>query len=200
MNLNREDDTSLSLAEHALQCITAFHKYLAAPRTRDKLIVMNRKKACFTRWALVMEVFGPPEVSLDYRLRDSPAMVDKIHQLFDVILHTLTLKPASSAHPLPSAGPPTTKKRRLSESGRAEGAREFDCSSKTDVGGHEGEINLAQMVFTIGGTVLHLWRLSYEIRLSADSVEAGALKPSCLAYMAQSNHKQSTRGHRSCSI
>ncbi|OAA43012.1 hypothetical protein BBO_04927 [Beauveria brongniartii RCEF 3172] len=127
-------------------------------------------------------------------------MVEKIHQLFDVILHALTPNTVS-AHPLQSEEPPTTKKRRLSESGRAEFDRKLDDPSNIDIVGDRGEITLAQMFFIIGGTVAHLWRLFYEIRLSGDSVTAVALNPSLdtswSTSLARSNHRQSTRGKKS---
>ncbi|KAM3451926.1 hypothetical protein MY3296_004932 [Beauveria thailandica] len=202
MELNREDDTSLTLAQHATKCITAFHRYLAAPRAREKLIIMERKRTSFILWASVMKVFEPREASLDHRLRDSPAMVEKIHQLFDVILHAITLNTVD-AHTLQSEEPPTTKKRRLSESGRAEIDKKPDGPRNIDIFGGQGEINLTQMVFTIGGTVVHLWRLFYELRPSGDYLTAVALDPSLdkswWAHLGRSNYKQGIRRKNSSS-
>ncbi|KAM3541683.1 hypothetical protein ARSEF1564_005427 [Beauveria bassiana] len=198
MELNQgDDDTSLTLARHALKCMTAFDRFLAAAQTRQMFIFMQRKKNNFFYWATAMKVFEPPEVSLDHRLRDSPAMVEKIHQLFDVILYTLT-PDTVSAHTLQSEEPPTTKKRRLSESGRAEFDRKNEEPSNTNRGRDKCDITLAQMDFTIGGTVASLWRLFYDLRLSNDSAEAIPLNPSLDKGWSSSSKPHSNHRHNTC--
>ncbi|KAI0873177.1 hypothetical protein GGS24DRAFT_502072 [Hypoxylon argillaceum] len=83
---------------------------------------MDDQLARFTLWALDMDVYGPLNVSLDYRLRFSPIVVKIIHQLLEVICDTLaSLKPID--------GPPQTPNRKrqcISEHGDSEVKRRAD--------------------------------------------------------------------------
>jgi hypothetical protein len=84
-----QDDLCPSIAEHALQCDSLFRKYMAIPEITPDPTVIDDQLARFTLWASNMDVYGPLNVSLDYRLRYSPTVVDIIHQLLDVICDTL---------------------------------------------------------------------------------------------------------------
>lgn len=91
-----QDDLLPTIAEHALQCDSLFHKYMTVPDIVPDPSVMDDQMARFTLWASNMEVFGPPNVSLDYRLRFSPTVVEIIHQLLQVICDTLISRRCSS--------------------------------------------------------------------------------------------------------
>ena len=85
-----QDDLGPTIAEHALQCSHAFKKYMAVPRIALDSTLMDDQLARFTLWASNMDIYGPLNVSLDYRLRYSPTVVEIIHQLLDVISNSLT--------------------------------------------------------------------------------------------------------------
>ncbi|OAA55161.1 hypothetical protein ISF_08082 [Cordyceps fumosorosea ARSEF 2679] len=84
-----QDDAGLTIAQHALRCNQAFQACMAAPQITYDPTIMEDQMARFTLWAANMDVFGPPNVSFDYRLRYSPVVVEILHQLLDVILNTL---------------------------------------------------------------------------------------------------------------
>ena len=95
LELDVDDDVFLqdglcpTIAEHALQCDSLFQSRMASPDITPDPTVMDDQLARFTLWASNMDVYGPPNVSLDYRLRYSPTIVEIIHQLLDVIYNTL---------------------------------------------------------------------------------------------------------------
>lgn len=78
-----------TIAEHAVQCNSLFRKYMVLPEIVPDPTIIDDQLARFTLWASNMDVYGPLNVSLDYRLRFSPTVVDIIHQLLDVICDTL---------------------------------------------------------------------------------------------------------------
>ncbi|KAM3436301.1 hypothetical protein NHJ13734_005134 [Beauveria thailandica] len=84
-----QDDKGLTIAQHVLQCKTEFETHRHFTEVTYDPTIMEDQVARFTLWASNMDVFGPPNVSLDYRLRYNPKVVDIIHQLLDVILDTL---------------------------------------------------------------------------------------------------------------
>ncbi|XDG05266.1 hypothetical protein ABKA04_004881 [Annulohypoxylon sp. FPYF3050] len=79
-----------TIAEHAAQCNSLFRRYIVLSETVPDPTIMDDQLARFKLWTSNMDVFGPPNVSLDYRLRFSPTIVDIIHQLLKVIYDTLT--------------------------------------------------------------------------------------------------------------
>ena len=85
-----QDDLYPTIAEHATQCNSLFHRYMVVPRIVPDPTIMDDQLARFTLWTSNMDVYGPLNVSLDYRLRFSPTVVEIIHQLLDVICDTLT--------------------------------------------------------------------------------------------------------------
>jgi hypothetical protein len=84
-----QDDLGPTIAEHTAQCNHLFQKHMAVPEIAPDPTVMDDQLARFTLWASNMDVFGPLNVSLDYRLRYSPIAVQIIHQLLDVICDSL---------------------------------------------------------------------------------------------------------------
>lgn len=84
-----QGDLSQTIAEHATQCNSLFHKYMVLPEIVSDPTIMDDQLARFTLWTSNMDVYGPLNVSLDYRLRFSPVVVEIIHQLLDVICDTL---------------------------------------------------------------------------------------------------------------
>ena len=84
-----QDDLCPTIAEHAMQCDSLFKKYIAAPEIMPDPTMIDDQQARFRLWASNMDVYGPLNVSLDYRLRYSPTVVEIIHQLLDVICDTL---------------------------------------------------------------------------------------------------------------
>ncbi|MCJ1268484.1 hypothetical protein MMC22_008372 [Lobaria immixta] len=160
-----QDNLGPTIAEHASQCGHLLKKYMAMPEIAPDPTLMDDQRARFTLWASNMDVFGPLNVSLDYRLRYSPTVVEIIHQLLDVICNSLTsLKPIIG-------GPPQTlsrKRRRISEAGNAEiTQRVVDDSSDADSDEDQAQRNVSLITYTIGGTVTRLFRLSNAIRKSA---------------------------------
>jgi hypothetical protein len=85
-----QDSLGPTIAEHASQCNRLFMKYMAMPEITLDLTLMDDQLARFRLWASNMDVFGPSNISLDYRLRYSPTVVGIIHQLLDVICNSLT--------------------------------------------------------------------------------------------------------------
>lgn len=85
-----QDGLCPTIAEHATQCNSLFHRYMIMPEIVPDPTVMDDQLARFTLWASNMDVYGPLNLSLDYRLRFSPTVVEIIHQLLDVICDTLT--------------------------------------------------------------------------------------------------------------
>ena len=85
-----QDDLRPTIAEHALQCSHQFQKYMVMPEIVPDPTVLDDQLARFTLWASNMDVYGPLNVSLDYRLRYSPTVVEIIHQLLGVICDSLT--------------------------------------------------------------------------------------------------------------
>ena len=84
-----QDDLRPSIAEHAKQCNEHFRKALIIPNIVPDPTMIDDQVARFMLWISNMEVYGPANVSLDYRLRYSPTVVDIIHQLLGLILDTL---------------------------------------------------------------------------------------------------------------
>ncbi|KAM5438987.1 hypothetical protein McanMca71_002106 [Microsporum canis] len=84
-----QDDLCPTIAEHATQCQSLFHKCMAMPEIVPDPTVVDDQLARFSLWASNMDVYGPLNVSLDYRLRFSPTAADIIHQLLDIICDTL---------------------------------------------------------------------------------------------------------------
>lgn len=84
-----QDDPRKTIAEHATQCQSLLRKYMAKPEIVPDPTIMDDQLARFSLWASDMDVYGPPHVSLDYKLRSSPTAADIIHQLLDVVHDTL---------------------------------------------------------------------------------------------------------------
>jgi ankyrin repeat protein len=157
-----QDSLGPTVAEHATQCNRLFVKYMAMPEIARDPTLIDDQLARFKLWASNMDVFGPSNISLDYRLRYSPTVVQIIHQLLDVICNSLeSLKRIDNAPRLPSR-----KRRRISTVGVAD--RRFDDdSSDSDSGEDQAQRNDHLITFTIGGTVTRLLRLSNAVRKSA---------------------------------
>ncbi|PYI15740.1 hypothetical protein BO99DRAFT_367526 [Aspergillus violaceofuscus CBS 115571] len=84
-----QDDLHPTIAEHATKCNSLFHQYIVLPDIVPDPTIMDDQLARFTLWAANMDVFGPLNVSLDYRLRFSPTIVEIIHQLLGLICDTM---------------------------------------------------------------------------------------------------------------
>lgn len=84
-----QDSLCPTIAEHATQCNALFHKYMMVAEIVSDPTIIDDQLARFTLWASNMDVWGPLNVSLDYRLRFSPTVVGIIHQLLDVICDSL---------------------------------------------------------------------------------------------------------------
>ncbi|RYP70926.1 hypothetical protein DL769_004817 [Monosporascus sp. CRB-8-3] len=165
-----QDGLCPTIAEHATQCNSLFHRYMAVPEIVPDPTVMDDQLARFTLWASNMDVYGPLNVSLDYRLRFSPTVVEIIHQLLDVICDTLTsLKPIDDPPQTPSR-----KRQRISEHGDSEVRRraDDDDASDSDSDVDQAEENISKITDTIGGTVTRLFRLSNAVRKSAKANRA----------------------------
>lgn len=84
-----QDNLSLSIAEHATQCQSLLRACMAKSDIVPDPSIVDDQLARFSLWASNMDVYGPLNVSLDYRLRFSPTAADIIHQLLDIIIDTL---------------------------------------------------------------------------------------------------------------
>ncbi|TQW00827.1 ankyrin [Cordyceps javanica] len=73
-----------TIAEHATQCNSLFQRKMAIADIVPDPTIMDDQLARFTLWANNMDVYGPLNVSLDYRLRYSPTAVQILHQLLDI--------------------------------------------------------------------------------------------------------------------
>ena len=193
-----QDGLNPTIAEHATQCNSLFHKYMVVPEIVPDPTVMDDQLARFTLWASNMDVYGPLNVSLDYRLRFSPTVVEIIHQLLDVICDTLTsckhfVAPISDEpsvkHSLltgisttvkPIEDPPHTpsrKRQRLSEHRDSEFTRRVDDdASDSDSDVDQAEENISKITDTVGGTVTRLFRLSNAVRKSAKANRASKIE------------------------
>ncbi|KAK5329168.1 hypothetical protein LTS03_011969, partial [Exophiala xenobiotica] len=165
-----QDDLSPTIAEHATQCQSLFHQHMAMPELVPDPTIMDDQLARFSLWASNMDVYGPPNVSLDYRLRFSPIVADIIHQLLDVVCDTLlSLKPIDDRPPQTSS----RKRPRMSVHGNSGVTRRADddgSDSESDV--DPAEENILKITETIGGTLTRLFRLSNAVRKSAKANRA----------------------------
>ncbi|KAM0463713.1 hypothetical protein ACHAO4_000435 [Trichoderma viride] len=158
-----------TIAEHAAQCNSLFRKYMVLPEIVPDPTIIDDQLARFTLWASNMDVYGPLNVSLDYRLRFSPTVVDIIHQLLDVICDTLaSLKPINEPPKSPSR-----KRQRISQYSNSEVTRRDD-DDESDEDSYEDQVeeNVSKITDTIGGTVSRLFRLSNAVRKSAKANRA----------------------------
>ncbi|KAF5676871.1 ankyrin repeat domain-containing protein [Fusarium denticulatum] len=178
MDLDKPEDVFLqdisgpTIAEHALKCTELFHKNMALSNIVPDPTIMDDQLARFTLWASNMDVFGPPNISLDFRLRYSPNIVDILHQLLDVICNSLMeLKPIDEPPPTPSR-----KKQRISISAQVRMVGSDDNASDTDSDEDQADKNTSLFTYTISGTVTRLFRLSNAIRKSAKTSRAQKLK------------------------
>lgn len=161
--------------------------------------VMDDQLARFTLWANNMDVYGPLNVSLDYRLRYSPTVVQILHELLDIIWETLDsckclplhdfgmdCRPriiccrgfSTTVQPVDEQRPPsprrTKKKQRIGENKDAEVTRrtDDDDSSDSDSELDRAEEIISKITFTIHGTITRLFRLSNAVRKSAKANRA----------------------------
>ncbi|KAF5702334.1 ankyrin repeat domain-containing protein [Fusarium globosum] len=178
MDLDKPEDVFLqdisgpTIAEHALKCTELFQKNMALPNIIPDPTIIDDQLARFTLWTSNMDVFGPPNISLDFRLRYSPNIVDILHQLLDVIYNSLMeLKPIDEPPPTPSR-----KKRRISISDQVRMVGSDDNASDTDSDEDQADKNTTLFTYTISGTVTRLFRLSNAIRKSAKTSRAQKLK------------------------
>ncbi|KFY29078.1 hypothetical protein V493_02563 [Pseudogymnoascus sp. VKM F-4281 (FW-2241)] len=175
-----EDDVFLqhdlrpTIAEHATQCQSLFHKYMAMLEIVPDPTIMDDQLARFSLWASNMDVYGPLNVSLDYRLRFSPIAADIIHQLLDIICDTLL-----SCEYFPYLPHSDGLKINANESldnihGNSGVTRRADddeaSDSESDV--DPAEKNILKITETIGGTLTRLFRLSNAVRKSAKANRA----------------------------
>ncbi|KAK0102636.1 hypothetical protein ONS95_006240 [Cadophora gregata] len=182
----QDDQLSSTIAEHARQCQSLFHKYMDMPDIVPDPSIIDDQLARFSLWAANMDVFGPLNVSLDYRLRYSPISADIIHQLLSIICDGLlshqclllppwvgmkikvngtleTVKPIDNRPQCSSR-----KKQRISVHVDAGAMRKADSDtddSKSDV--DPVERNVLNITETIDGTLTRLFRLHNAVRKSA---------------------------------
>ncbi|KAJ5414210.1 hypothetical protein N7509_000837 [Penicillium cosmopolitanum] len=165
-----QDDLTTTIAEHATQCQSLFNKYMVMPEIVPDPSLMDDQLARFSLWASNMDVYGPPNVSLDYRLRFSPIASDIIHQLLDIIYDTLlSLKQIDGRPPQISS----RKRQRIAVHGNSGVRRRDDddtSDSESDV--DPAEENISKITETIGGTLTRLFRLSNAVRKSAKANRA----------------------------
>ncbi|PHH77789.1 hypothetical protein CDD82_3356 [Ophiocordyceps australis] len=163
-----QDDLCPTIAEHARQCHSLFNKYIIMAEMVPDPTIMDDQLARFTLWASNMDVYGPANVSLDYRLRFSPTVVEIIHQLLDVICDALTS--LKSINDTPQT--PSRKRQRISGGNLQATWRADDDASESDSEEDQANKNISKITDTIGGTVTRLFRLSNAVRKSAKANRA----------------------------
>ncbi|KAI6752490.1 hypothetical protein HG530_013859 [Fusarium avenaceum] len=165
-----QQDLGPTIAEHATQCQSLFNKYIVMPEIVPDPTIMDDQLARFSVWASNMDVYGPPNVSLDYRLRFSPTAADIIHQLLDIICDTLlSLKPVDERPPQTSS----RKRQRISVHGDSGTTRTADDdASDSESVMDPAEENVVNITEIIGGTLTRLFRLSNAVRKSAKANRA----------------------------
>ncbi|KAI1742073.1 hypothetical protein F4680DRAFT_412793 [Xylaria scruposa] len=161
-----QDDLGPTIAEHATHCSSLFHKCMAIPDIVSDPTIMDDQLARFILWASNMDVYGALNVSLDYRLRFSPLIVDIIHQLLDVVCDVLeSLKPIEDLVRVQFL---SRKRQRIFEHGDSEIDRRDDEDARdSDSDVDQAAENTLKIVETIGGTITRLFRLSNAVRKSA---------------------------------
>ncbi|KAK2592062.1 hypothetical protein QQS21_010241 [Conoideocrella luteorostrata] len=168
-----QDGLCPTIAEHATQCHSLFQRKMAVADIVPDPTIIDDELARFRLWANNMDVYGPLNVSLDYRLRYSPTVVQILHQLLDVMCETL-----DSLQPVDEQRPPSSKsgrkKRRMGENQDSQVARRADNdeSSDSDSELDQAEENISKVTITIHGTVTRLFRLSNAVRKSAKANRA----------------------------
>ncbi|KAJ4158474.1 uncharacterized protein LMH87_008997 [Akanthomyces muscarius] len=167
-----QDGLCPTIAEHAAQCSSLFQRKMAIADIVPDPTILDDQLARFTLWGNNMDVYGPLNVSLDYRLRYSPTVVQILHQLLDVICETLdSLQPVDEQRP---PGPNRRrKKQRIGENKDSEVTRRTgDDSSDSDSELDQTEENVSKITITIHGTIARLFRLSNAVRRSAKANRA----------------------------
>ncbi|KAL7936383.1 ankyrin [Trichoderma chlorosporum] len=160
-----------TIAEHVAECTYLFRKCMILTEAVSPLHFMSDQLRRFDAWVSYLEVHGPLNVSLDSRLRFSPKLVKKIHELLDRICDILTsLEPISE--PLT---PPRRKRQRISESYSAEVVRRDDNDndndddnddndndeSDSDIYEDRTKKNYSKIFKLLGGTLWELHSLSF---------------------------------------
>ncbi|GAP88880.1 putative ankyrin repeat domain-containing protein 52 [Rosellinia necatrix] len=160
-----QDNVHPTIAEHARRCSDLFCMCMMVleivpeivPEIVRDLAIIGDQMARFDIWASNMNVWEPFNVSLDYRLRFSPIVVDLIHQLLDIIINALnSLKPIDQHR-----RPPSRKREQLPG---------YDVPEIIDQAAEENIPKIAQI---IGGAVTRLYRLSHAIRKSGKAQRVG---------------------------
>ncbi|EXJ93076.1 hypothetical protein A1O3_01632 [Capronia epimyces CBS 606.96] len=137
-----QDDHGLTIAEHAIQCQALFHKYMDMPEIVDSSIIEDQQGR-FRAWTWRWDVYGPPNLSLDYRLRFSPTATDIIHALIKLICNTLL-----SLH-----GNPGVTRRADDE---VDDDDDNNNTSDSEAADDPVEDNISKITEIIGGTVTRL--------------------------------------------
>lgn len=81
------DSPRQTIAEHAAQCRSLFHRYMEIPETVPDTSIIDDQQARFVSWTAEI-IYGPLNAFLDYRLRSSPALVEIMHHILDLICGT----------------------------------------------------------------------------------------------------------------
>ncbi|KAJ8129229.1 hypothetical protein O1611_g4404 [Lasiodiplodia mahajangana] len=153
-----QDDPGPTLIEHALQCSNFFQKYLAMPEIVSDSTLIDGQLARFTLRESNMDVFSPPNVSLDYRL--------------SLIQVTIIVKPCDSPSQILSS-----KRQRISQNGHIKTPRNInDNSGDSDSNKDQARKNVSIITYTICGTITRLFRLHNAIRQSAKASRANKIR------------------------
>ncbi|OAR00409.1 hypothetical protein LLEC1_01352 [Akanthomyces lecanii] len=183
-----------TIAEHATRCSSLFQRKMAIADIVPDPTVMDDQLARFTLWGNNMDVYGPPNVSLDYRLRYSPTVVQILHQLLDVIFETLDSckclsvrgsgtdcrsrfsTDGNSPHqvqPVDEQRPPSLKRRRKKQrigqnrDSEVTTRTDNDDSSDSDCELDQADENVSKITY-----IARLFRLSSAVRKSAKTNRA----------------------------
>lgn len=86
------------IAQLTKNCIDAFERSMAIPAIIPDPMIINDQRVRFTIWASNMNVLGPPNSSLDYRLRYNLALVNILRKALNSIIRFLAYREYSVAH------------------------------------------------------------------------------------------------------
>lgn len=157
-NIFVQDNFSRTIAQNISLCRHLFERYMGMPNIVSDPTLIDDQRARLAVWASDVDVFGPhvPNTSLEYRLRDDPALVNIIYDLLDVIYdHLISRKSLIADIRLGQV-----------ESQPDESLAIVKAVDDQYSGGDQAQTNDSLITDTIGGTIKRLYELRSVIRES----------------------------------
>ncbi|KAM5474249.1 hypothetical protein MauCBS54593_001822 [Microsporum audouinii] len=152
------EEEHLDISLHTKVCTDRFDHAIRVVNIPSNLY---DQKDRFDLWISNMAVFGPPNMSLDYRLRFCPLVAGIIHQLLDVILDTLDYLITKVETPPEYYA---AKRRKPSDT---RSGNDWASTAELSEWDRDSESILSATDERIGGTITRLFRISNATRRSA---------------------------------